>query len=187
MALTATERTKALPYYRWWVQDYRGSRNVQRLTWQERGIYRELIDECWDKGSIPDDTAKLAEIVGCPEKVMRAAWVRLRGLFTESHDALVSPRLEKERSAEDRERLLKQAAGRKGGLAKASSARMLDSTATKHLASSSEQFRAEQSSSGARVASPLAGLTPARCPWCDTENGHAPDCKPSRLGPESRS
>lgn len=178
-----SERTKALPYYRWWVQDYRGSRNVQRLTWQEKGIYRELIDECWDKGAIPDDIAALADIVGCPEKVMRSAWTKLYPLFTDHGGTMTSPRLEKERSAEDRDRLLKQAAGRKGGLAKASNARVLESDATKRLASSSEQFSSEKSSSGARVASPLAGLTPARCPWCEAEDGHAPDCKPQRVRP----
>lgn len=180
------ERDKAMPYYRWWVQDYRGSRNVQRLTWQERGMYRELIDECWDKGGIPDDCDALAEIIGCERWEIDAAWSNLRKLFVEADGHLVSPRLEKERTAEDRNRLLKQASGRKGGLAKASNARMLDSDATKRLASSSEQFRAEQSSSGASVVGPLGGLTPALCPWCGTENGHTPDCRPTRIRPEER-
>lgn len=187
------ERTKALPYYRWWVQDYRGSRNVQRLTWQEKGIYRELIDECWDKGSIPDDLTALADIVGCAETDMAGAWTKLRRLFEVNADGmLVSPRLEKERSAEDRERLVKAAAGRKGGIASGvsrakqngSSASVLPSSATKHEASSSEQFTSEQFSSGARAASPLEGLSLALCPWCKAANGHTPDCRPSRLSPQ---
>jgi len=180
------ERSTALPYYRWWVQDYRGSRNVQRLTWQQRGIYRELLDECWDKGAIPDDPEALADIVGCDEAEMRAAWVPIRRLFAVAEDGrMFSPRLEKERTAEDRVRVLRAIAGRKGGLAKASNARELESGAIKHLASSSEQFKSEQSSSAASGASGPDGLALAVCPYCAAPNGrHEPACsKPTRLAP----
>ena len=36
-----------LPYYRWYVTDYRASRNANRLSCTERGLYRELLDECF--------------------------------------------------------------------------------------------------------------------------------------------
>jgi len=177
MAENQSERDKALPYYRWYVQDYRGSRNVQRLGWQERGIYRELLDECWDKGCIPDDPAALAEIADCPVEVMADAWPRIRRLFADHGDGfLCSPRLEKERSAEDRGRVLKAIAGRRGGLAKASNARMAESTATKRLASSSssEQLEQSKSSYALRAASPQGG---APCRACDGRGPiHRDDC-----------
>jgi uncharacterized protein YdaU (DUF1376 family) len=150
------ERKKPLPYLRWYVTDYRASRRVQRLSWQERGIYRELLDECWVEGCIPDDPAKLAEIADCPLGVIAEAWPRIRPLFTpiDGLDGmyLTSPRLEAERSDDDAFRVIRANAGRKGGLAKASKAKQ-------SLASSSEQFRAEQSSSGASAGSaqPLGG------------------------------
>jgi uncharacterized protein YdaU (DUF1376 family) len=150
------ERRKPLPYLRWYVTDYRASRRVQRLTWQERGIYRELLDECWVEGCIPDDPEKLAEIADCPVGVMAEAWPKIKALFrpVDGLDGmyLTSPRLEAERSEDDAFRVTRANAGRKGGLAKASRAKQ-------SLASSSEQLRAEQSSSGASAsaAQPLGG------------------------------
>lgn len=43
---------EALPYYRWHWRDYRANRKVQRMTYIERGLYRELLDECWAEGFI---------------------------------------------------------------------------------------------------------------------------------------
>jgi uncharacterized protein YdaU (DUF1376 family) len=156
------ERKKPLPYLRWYVTDYRASRRVQRLTWQERGIYRELLDECWMEGCIPDDPERLADIAGCPRGVMAEAWANIRPLFVEVEGLdgmyLTSRRLETERSEDDAFRVKRQLAGRLGGLAKASKAKQ-------SLASSSEQFRAEQSSSSSgRVAAPRLGDAAAPSP-----------------------
>ena len=172
MAESQAERDKALPYYRWYVQDYRGSRSVQRLTWQERGIYRDLIDECWDKGCIPDDPAALADVVGCQVEEMAEAWPRIRRLFEEYGDGLLySPRLEKERSAADRSRIQKVIAGRRGGLAKASNARNGASGAKGALASSSSSEQLEQSKSSSTYAPPAARPSGAAsvgvCPECE--------------------
>lgn len=162
-------RQKSLPYMRWYVTDYRASRNANRLTWQERGIYRELLDECWVEGSIPDDVAQLADIARCPLDIMEAAWPQIRALFTASGEDLVSRRLEIERSADDAERVRKAMAGRKGGLAKASSARPPLAGACGGQASSSEQL--EQS----KAVQALAGAT--SCADCHYPSGdHALTC-----------
>jgi len=166
------ERNKPLPYLRWYVTDYRASRRVQRLSWQERGIYRELLDECWVEGSIPDDPEKLAEIADCPRGVMAEAWPNIRPLFKpiDGLDGMymTSPRLEAERSDDDAFRVKRANAGRKGGLAKASNAKQT-------LASSSEQFRAEQSSSGASAvaAQPLGGAAAPAEPMASPEQMRA--------------
>jgi uncharacterized protein YdaU (DUF1376 family) len=150
------ERSKPLPYLRWYVTDYRASRRVQRLTWQERGIYRELLDECWVEGAIPDDPKRLAEIAGVSQGVMAEAWQNLRPMFVEVDGLdgmyLTSRRLEIERSEDDKQRTKRAWAGRKGGLAKASNAKQ-------SLASSSEQLEQSKSSSlaSAGYAQPLEG------------------------------
>lgn len=155
------DRSKPLPYLRWYVADYRASRRVQRLSWQERGIYRELLDECWIEGSIPDDVDRLAEIAGCPTGVMAEAWKNLRPMFTpiEGMDGmyLTSRRLEIERSDDDAYRVKMANAGRKGGLAKASKAKQGYSQAKPAVTA----VRAEQSSSVATpdAASPLDGAS----------------------------
>lgn len=160
------ERSKPLPYLRWYVTDYRASRRVQRLTWQERGIYRELLDECWIEGCIPDEAEKLADIVGCPRGVMTEAWVNIRPLFVpiEGLDGMyvTSRRLETERSADDAYRVSRSLAGQKGGLAKASRAKL-------GLAKPSQQLQQlQQSNSSSRAtagsadgAQPLGGAAPS--------------------------
>lgn len=90
-------RRDPLPYYPWHVKDYRANRKVQRMSYVERGLYRELIDECWVEGAIPDDLAALAEICGCPFDAMADAWAKIRPCFVEHPDnpaLLVNPRVE---------------------------------------------------------------------------------------------
>lgn len=184
------ERFKPLPYYPWYPVDYRASRNANRLDYIQRGIYRELLDECWVEGAIPDDIEKLADIARCPVGIMAEAWPVLRKLFfpLDGMDGmfLSSRRLEIERSAEDRARVQRANAGRKGGLARAANAKQ--NQAALSGASSAQASRAVQSSSENNIAlqplggaSPLGGLTPALCPWCGSEEGHAPDCRPMRI------
>jgi uncharacterized protein YdaU (DUF1376 family) len=153
------ERSKPLPFLRWYVTDYRASRRVQRLSWQERGIYRELLDECWIEGSIPDDPDKLAEIAGCPRGVMAEAWANLKAMFVplEGMDGmyLTSRRLEAERSEDDNFRVKKSHAGRLGGLAKASSAKQ-------KLANPSQQLEQLEQSKAVREGASASPSLPQR-------------------------
>lgn len=113
----ADDKRKPLEFYPWYVTRYRAHRKVQRMNHVERGLYRELLDECWEEGAIPDDINKLAEIARCPVGVMAEAWPNIRPCFesTEGMDGmfLVSPRLEQIRTQQDAYRL-KQAQRRKG-------------------------------------------------------------------------
>ncbi len=73
---------------------------------REQGIYRNLIDECWVKGSITSDPQILARFVHEPVEYFAGIWVKLRPKFKKINngDRLISPRLE-----EDRERLMRTA------------------------------------------------------------------------------
>ena len=116
---------RPLPYYKWHWLEWRGSRTVQRMSYIERGLYRELLDECWSEGGIPDDIDALAEICGCPSDVMESAWQVLSKCFEMSGNSLangtqllVNKRIENERTAKDKERVQKSINGRLGGSAK---------------------------------------------------------------------
>ena len=106
-----------LPFYPWYITRYRAHRKANRLTYIERGLYRELLDECWEEGAIPDDISVLAEIARCPVGVMAEAWPNIRPCFepVEGMDGmfLQSPRLEQIRTEQDAYRL-KQSQRRKG-------------------------------------------------------------------------
>src|SRR5690242_18166605 len=91
-----------LPYYRWYWRDFRASRAVQDMSWQARGLYRELLDECWVTGSIPNGTdpdthATLARICGTSPDIIATWWVQLRPHFRKRGRRLINPRIEHER------------------------------------------------------------------------------------------
>lgn len=109
----------ALPYYKWFWQDWRANRAVQRMTYIQRGLYRELLDECWAEGFIPDDIEKLADICGCPAEVMADAWQVLSKCFVAAGDGvLINEKLHTLRTDKDAERARKAANGSAGGKAK---------------------------------------------------------------------
>jgi uncharacterized protein YdaU (DUF1376 family) len=111
---------RTLPYYKWFWQDWRANRKIQRMSYIERGLYRELLDECWVEGYIPNNIKELADICGCPEDVMADAWQVLSSCFVLIQDnILINEKLHSLRTEKDVERLKKAENGKKGGLAKA--------------------------------------------------------------------
>lgn len=128
---------RPLPYYRWFWQDWRANRNVQRMSYVERGLYRELLDECWAEGFIPSDLQDLADICDCPIDVMTNAWPRLERCFDiDSDGKLVNTRLNIERTEKDTERVKRSEAGKKGGSAKPKTTETKASTSTSQASAS---------------------------------------------------
>jgi len=106
---------RPLPYYKWFWQDWRANRKAQRMSYIERGLYRELLDECWVEGFIPNDISILAEICGCPNDVMASAWQVLESCFELVDDKYINKKMESMRTEKDTERLIKSLNGKKGG------------------------------------------------------------------------
>lgn len=117
-----------LPYYRWYVRDYRASRAVQQMDYIQQGIYRSLLDEQWESGGLPMRVRELAEIARCPVDVMRRAWDVLRKQFVLVNGRYVNERLEDERTAKDKQRARNRLNGRKGGRKKALNGRQPNET-----------------------------------------------------------
>lgn len=166
-----------LPYYRWYVKDFRASRRVQKLTYVQRGLYRELLDECWISGSIPDDLAKLADICACPIGVIADAWEALKPMFepTSGMDGMFlnNTRLEDERTEADKVRAARSLSGAKGAKAK----QMLANDNKCHIA---VKAVAEQSSSSSNSQQkPALALNgPLSCVDCAGRHGiHKPTCR----------
>ena len=136
---------KPLPYYQWYWQDFRANRTVQRMTYVERGLYRDLLDECWVEGGIPDDIESLADICGCPVDVMAGAWQVLGRCFVRVNGRLTNAKLDSVRTEKDRQRLNKADAGRLGGSAKALKDNDSVADASKCLANPSECHIEEKS------------------------------------------
>jgi uncharacterized protein YdaU (DUF1376 family) len=58
------------PWFRWFPGDFHNK--TRHLTITQKGIYRELIDQCWLVGSVPiHDDAMMARVIGCTTKTWR--------------------------------------------------------------------------------------------------------------------
>lgn len=130
--------SRPLDYYKWYWRDWRANRKVQRMSYVERGLYRELLDECWAEGSIPASIEKLAEICGCQKEVMAEAWQVLSNCFTPIENRFINDKIESLRTEKDRERLAKSSAGRKGGISKSTGRRGSKATVKQDLASAKQ-------------------------------------------------
>ena len=67
--------------YPWYVADWRGSETRLTLNSSAKYIFRELLDQMWIEGSIPDDMAAMARIAAVELKEFKAAWPSLEGKF----------------------------------------------------------------------------------------------------------
>jgi uncharacterized protein YdaU (DUF1376 family) len=133
-----------LPYYKWFWQDYRANRKVQRMTYIERGLYRELLDECWIEGSIPKSISDLADICGCPDEVMANAWQMLSKCFIEVNDRYENEKLNSMRTERDQIRVIRSQAGKAGGQAKIANASKNVANASKcHIEEGEEESKAK--------------------------------------------
>jgi uncharacterized protein YdaU (DUF1376 family) len=110
--------SKPLDWYQWHWQIARADRRWQRCSWQARGVLREIFDEAWKNGGVPDDDAAIAEIVGCSRREIAELRPQLMTLLFEVAPGILSSRrLEKIRSVKDRLRAARARAGRLGGFA----------------------------------------------------------------------
>ncbi|OFX00117.1 MAG: hypothetical protein A3E78_04040 [Alphaproteobacteria bacterium RIFCSPHIGHO2_12_FULL_63_12] len=108
-----------LPWLPWYWRDWRANRKVQRMTPAERGIYRELLDECWVEGSLPPDLPGLAEVARCSLDDITAAWPALEHCFAPrpGDGRLVNDKIVKVLMAQREAHERRVHAGRRGGLA----------------------------------------------------------------------
>ncbi len=89
------------------------------MTYIERGLYRDLLDEQWEKGSVSGDIEDMADICGCPVDVMASAWQVLNRCFTLVNGRYINETLEQQRTEKDNLRIRLAENGRLGGVAKA--------------------------------------------------------------------
>ena len=107
----------ALPYYKWHWQDWRANRRVQRMPWQAKGPYRELLDEFWAEGSLPTEMHELADIVGCTTEELTDLWVHIGPCWEERNGRLYNSKMDEQRTVTDKARVAMANGGFRGGKA----------------------------------------------------------------------
>lgn len=105
--------------YYWDVLAWRNSRRVRAMDRFMRAIYREVMDEIWVNGAVPNDVYVISNMTGWPLEDVTAAWPQIRDCLKplkKQPDFFTSERLERERKNRDEYYRSKREAGREGGL-----------------------------------------------------------------------
>ena len=101
----------------WYGREFYADENVLVMTLEQEGAYLRLLWNCWQEGSIPTDTAKLAALCkNSPQKKFeRDTWPALRDLFVARDDGrLLHHKVELLRDAKEARRVACSKGGRLG-------------------------------------------------------------------------
>lgn len=109
----------SLDWYKWFPARWQASRKVQRMTLAERGLYHEMLDEAWNKGPLPDDPARVADMLGLGTDEVMPCWARVRMAWVETEGGITSPFLEEIREQVGAYLGRQSAAGRASAAARA--------------------------------------------------------------------
>ena len=96
----ARRRIKA-PAFQFYPRDYLCDGNVRMMTFEQRGIYVELLALCWLEGDLPGDVGDLAKMTGLQRWRFDKAWLAIRPCFVEVNGRLRHKRLDAERAAQE--------------------------------------------------------------------------------------
>jgi len=95
-----------LPWFPWYPQEWRSDRRFQKLTWEEKGLIRELIDDCYLNRTIPADLDGIAHLLVVDPGEIRTLLPRVMPWFEPAGEGLLQcPWIEKVRAAQDEGRL----------------------------------------------------------------------------------
>lgn len=154
-------RLEPLHYYKWLWRDWRSNRRVQKMHYIARGFYRELLDEQFIEGSIPDDIDSLADICGCPRAVMQEYWPEIAPHFERGDDgSLRHPKMESVRTECDAGRVKASEAGKKSAASRSMKAQQQSTNAQLPLTGVHDRStsRAEQSRAEPEQRQPVASV-----------------------------
>lgn len=103
-------RKQVIHSYPWYPSDWLTSRDRMRMTPEERGLYRDLLDYLYIHGEVEEDLGSLANMLTCSVECLEHAWSKIRALLTHG----VAPNtVTHHRVAETREKLQGYAKDRK--------------------------------------------------------------------------
>jgi len=67
--------------YPWYIKDWLLSETRFSMTLEERGLYRDLLDQFCDQGSLPTDEKSLIKIAACEPREFKRAWPKVSSKF----------------------------------------------------------------------------------------------------------
>ena len=104
--------------YPFYFADWRGSEAVLGMTLEEKGLYRELLDDRWASGSLPVDESLLRKICRASSREWKRSWAKVSLQFNLIDGRLHHPKVDEKRSQLVAWHDNRQECGRLGGLTK---------------------------------------------------------------------
>jgi uncharacterized protein YdaU (DUF1376 family) len=112
-------KTDKAPAFQWYPKDWQSDEAVKGMTYEQRGIYRELLDHQWFHRSIPADAKLLADMLKIPFGRFKKIWPKIAIKFKpKGRGRLANRRLERVRAAQVEYARKQSENGKKGAAAK---------------------------------------------------------------------
>ena len=105
-----------LPYCQFYCKEWLASSNTRKMNLAARGAYIDLLCYQWEEGSIPNDLAEIAKMLGCTKAKLSAIWSHLDNVFPLCEDGKRrNPRCENDRVKAHKKSQTNSENGAKGG------------------------------------------------------------------------
>ena len=103
MIVTDNGESKIIHSYPWYVSDWLNSEARHSMTPAQRGVYRDLLDQCYLKGSLPTSVKELASLAATNLRTFVTIWEQICNKFAQKNDG----RYHHQKVDEIRSRMLK--------------------------------------------------------------------------------
>lgn len=103
------------PYIPWYYKDWLTSPDRFSMTYEQRGVYRDLLDFAWDQRGLPIDKDQIRAMLGLDKRKFSLIWPIIGRHFIERDGRLVNAKQERVRARMDAYLDRKREAGGKGG------------------------------------------------------------------------
>jgi uncharacterized protein YdaU (DUF1376 family) len=102
------------PAFQFYPRDYLCDLNVRAMSYEQRGVYWELVSLCWLECGIPSDLNAIAKILGMKHSRLVKLWPGIAPCFVADGERLQHPRLNAERLEQEQFAASKSSAGKAG-------------------------------------------------------------------------
>jgi uncharacterized protein YdaU (DUF1376 family) len=169
----------------WYVKDWLSSEDRARMTYEARGIYRELLDYAWLHHGLPLDKKELAQWLGITERKLALNWGMMAACWEERDGRLFNKKQDRVRRKLQDFHDSKSNNGRAGGQRSAATRRAADTSTRENTEQSVKtdeaavQFAASESTTPDPSKSNLAFASSSSIAFASTTSTPATRSSPS--------
>ena len=119
---------RKLHYFPFYYLDWLSSSSVQMMTYEEKGLFIDMLCRCYNDDGLPDDNSKLIRLFKCDEHVLTA----VKHMFFSVEGLLKNKKLEEVKADQEKLSYKKSLAGKASAKARATN-KLHKSTCVEHV------------------------------------------------------